>query len=80
VEQAFMPAVNWHPFPALAAEVNGKKMTQSQPRRKKENRWKLARATARYFRERDEAAVKDENLLAASLRLTKRVIQEIDRS
>ena len=50
------------------------------PRRAKENRRKLARATARYFRELDESAVKDENLLAARLRLTRRTIQDIDRS
>jgi hypothetical protein len=79
VEQAFMPAVNCHPFPALA-EVNGKKMMQSQSRRKKKNRRKLARATARYFRKLDDEAVKEENQLAARLRLTKQIIREIDRS
>jgi hypothetical protein len=59
---------------------NGKKMTPSQSRRKKKNRRRLARATARYFRELDESAVKDEKLLAARFRLTKRISQEIDRS
>jgi hypothetical protein len=53
---------------------------QSQSPRVKKNRRKLARATARYFRELDERAVKDENLLAARLRLTKRIYAEIDRS
>lgn len=55
-------------------------MTQSQSRHKKKNRRKLARATALYFRELNERAVKDENLLAARLRLTRRTIQDIDRS
>jgi hypothetical protein len=55
-------------------------MTQPQSRPKKKNRRKLARATARYFRELDESAVKDENLLAERLRLTKRNSEEIDRS
>jgi hypothetical protein len=55
-------------------------MTQSQSRRKKKNCRGLARATARYFRQLDDEAVKDENLSAASLRLTKRIIQEIDQS
>ena len=57
-----------------------KKMTQSQSRPKKKNRRKLACATARYFRELNESAVKDENLLTARLRLTKRIYAEIDRS
>jgi hypothetical protein len=55
-------------------------MTQSKSRPKKKNRRRLARATARYFRELEDSAVKNENLLAATLRLTKRTIQEIDRS
>ncbi|MBZ5493361.1 MAG: hypothetical protein LAO76_20785 [Acidobacteriia bacterium] len=55
-------------------------MTQSQSRRKKKIRPKLAQATARYFRKLDEIAAKEENLLAASLRLTKPLIQDIDRS
>ena len=52
----------------------------SQQDRAKKNRLKLASATARYFRELDESAVKDEKLLAASLRLTKRIYKGIDRS
>ena len=55
-------------------------MTQAQSRPKNKNRRKLARATTRYFREIDENAVKDENLLAARLRLTTRIKEEIDRS
>jgi hypothetical protein len=46
----------------------------------KKNRRRLARSTARYFRELEDSAVKDENRLAARLRLTKRISQEIDRS
>lgn len=55
-------------------------MTQSQSRRAKQNRRRLARATARYFSKLDDEAVKEENLLAARLHLTKRIIQEIDQS
>jgi hypothetical protein len=39
-------------------------MAQSQSRCAKENRRRLARATARYFRELDEKAVEEENQLA----------------
>jgi hypothetical protein len=54
-------------------------MTQPQSRSAKTNRRKLARATARYFRELDDEAVKQEKRLVASLRLTKRIKQEIAR-
>jgi hypothetical protein len=48
-------------------------MTQSPSRLKKKNRRRLARATARYFCELDEAVLKEENRLVVSLCSKKRI-------